>query len=230
MRTSLQEKRAFYSQPEISELYEEQRFGGASGARVHTRELELVWDLLPPEGRVLDLACGTGRLTRALASQGRPVVGLDSSWAMASKAASSGAPTVLGDAFALPFHDGAFEAIVAMRLAFHYREIEPLLAAMRPVISSGGALIFDTYSWSPRAVWALGAQRWGGRVFVHSSRRLAEAAARSGLRIRRAVPCFLFSPYLYRLAPLRVERALEALEPRVPPGWLCRVFWKLSPA
>ena len=50
-----------------------------------------------------------------------------------------------------------------------------------------------------------------------------------GLQIQEMRPCFLFSPYLYRLAPLPVERALEGLEGIVPSSWLCRVFWKLSP-
>jgi hypothetical protein len=47
-----------------------------------------------------------------------------------------------------------------------------------------------------------------------------------GLRLNRAESCFLFSPYVYRLAPLPLERAFEAIERHVPQSLLCRVFWK----
>jgi hypothetical protein len=99
---------------------------------------------------------------------------------------------------------------------------------MQRVVAPGGSVIFDTYSWSPRAALALGARRWGGRVHLHSRREVAAIASRLGLRVEHVEPCFLFSPYLYRLAPLPLERAFEALEPHVPRSWLCRVFWKLG--
>lgn len=224
----LQDKREFYRRRDVSDSYDEQRFGGASGASVNQREIAAVLDLLPAQGRVLDLACGTGRLSRVLLERGLTPVALDSSAAMAARAAATGAPTVLGDAFSLPFAASSFDAVVALRFAFHYRDLAPFLSEMRRVTNPAGALIFDTYTWSPRALWALGARRWGGRVYLHSRRRVAESATGLGLRVEAAHPCFLFSPYLYRLSPLPLERALEALERKVPESWLCRTFWKLT--
>jgi SAM-dependent methyltransferase len=221
------DKRTFYSQPEISEAYHEQRFGGPSGAQVNAREIGIALEMVPPEGRVLDLACGTGRLTRALARRGQPVVALDYSPPMAARAAVGGVPTVIADAFATPFPGRSFDAVVSLRFAFHYAELEPLLAEMRRLGRPGATLVFDTYSWSPRALIPLGARRWGGVVRLHSRREVAEVATRLGLRVERIHPCFLFSPYLYRLAPLPLERAFERLERRVPSGLLCRAFWKL---
>lgn len=226
-RRSDLDKRGFYSQPEISESYESQRFGGASGARVNTRELEMALGLLPPAGRVLDVASGTGRLSQAIRRRGQPVVAVDYSPPMAARTAELGVPTLIGDAFGLPFAAGSFAAVVALRLAFHYAELEPLLAEMRRVVEPGGCVVLDTYSWSPRSVIALSAGRWGGRVHRHSRREMANVAARLGMRVDHATPCFLFSPYLYRLVPLPIERALESLERHVPASWLCRVFWKL---
>jgi SAM-dependent methyltransferase len=137
-------------------------------------------------------------------------------------------PVAIGDAFATPFASGSFAAVAALRLAFHYPEIRGLLAEMRRVTRVGGSLVLDTYRWSPRSAIALGARAWGGRVQIHSRTQVAESAAALGLRVDRTESCFLFSPYLYRLAPLTLERAFESLERRVPASWLCRVFWKLT--
>jgi SAM-dependent methyltransferase len=224
----LQEKREFYRRSDVSAAYDEQRFGGLSGARVNEREISTVLDLLPAEGNILDLACGTGRLTRALKAAGRSVVGLDASPAMAELAAATGAPTVIGDGFQTPFQTGGFQTVASIRFAFHCPNLEPLLAEMQRLARPGGSLVFDTYSWSPRAAWAIGSAKWGSRVYVHSRAEVAAQATRLGLHIDRVEPCFLFSPYLYRLAPLPLERAFEALERRVPASWLCRVFWKLT--
>ncbi len=220
------DKRAFYSQVEITERYEEQRFGGASGARVNAREIELVLRLLPAMGSVLDLATGTGRLALAIAGRGQPVVGLDYSPTMGAMAAGRGVRTVVGDGFALPFARGSFDAVISLRFAFHYAELDPLLREMRRVARPGAALVFDTYSWSPRALVPLGARRWGGVVHLHPRHEVMRVGAALGLRLDRAEPCFLFSPYLYRLAPLRLVRIFEALERYVPSSLLCRVFWK----
>jgi demethylmenaquinone methyltransferase/2-methoxy-6-polyprenyl-1,4-benzoquinol methylase len=64
---------------------------------------------LPP-ARTLDVACGTGFLTRHLPGE---VVGLDQSARMLGVAAERlpGAELVQGDALALPFSDSAFERV-----------------------------------------------------------------------------------------------------------------------
>jgi len=222
------DKRTFYRQPGVVEAYDRQRFGGASGERVSRREIEMALDMLPMSGTVLDLACGTGRVAGALRERGQTAVGIDSSHPMAARAAATGVPSAVGDAFTTPFADGAFDAVVSLRFAFHYEGLAPLLDEMRRVTRPSGALVFDTYSWSPRAAVPLGPRAWGGRVHLHTRAEVAREAARANLRVTRIEPCFLFSPYVYRLAPLPIERALERLERHVPSAWLCRVFWRLT--
>jgi len=219
------DKRTFYRRADVVETYDRQRFGGASGERVSRREIELALDMLPSIGTVLDLACGRGRTAQAIIARGQPAFGLDYSPGMVERAAEGGVPAAVGDAFSTPFADGAFDAVVSLRFAFHYSELTPLLEEMRRVVRPGGGVVFDTYSWSPRSAIPLGARAWGGRVQLHPRAEVARAAARAGLRITRIEPCFLFSPYLYRLAPLPIERAFERLETHVPSSWLCRVFW-----
>jgi SAM-dependent methyltransferase len=73
------------------------------------RELERVVASLPP-ARTLDVACGTGFLTRQLRGE---IVGLDQSESMLAIAAERvpDGEFVRGDALELPFEDGSFERL-----------------------------------------------------------------------------------------------------------------------
>lgn len=225
-------KRDFYAQPHVSQTYEALRFGGPSGAWVNQRELQTVHALLPPAGRVLDLGCGTGRLALFLSDRGYQVVGLDTAAAMLTVArtrpGSERVHWVQGDALAPPFGPGTFDAVVALRLAFHFADLQPLLQAMVTVTRPGGRIVLDTYTWSPRALVAFGRATWGDRVSIHRPGQVAALARRLGLTLVDRQACFLFSPYLYRLLPLPVVHLLARLEAWVPPGWRARVFWAFA--
>lgn len=83
-------------------------------------ELELLLSTLPP-ARTLDVACGTGFLTRHLPGE---VVGLDQSDAMLAVARerASDAEYVLADAFDLPFPDDSFDRLFT---GHFYGHLEP---------------------------------------------------------------------------------------------------------
>src|SRR5215813_11220324 len=63
-------------------------------------------------GPVLELGCGTGRVTRPLAKAGIDIIGIDRSAAMLARIRipnpQSQIPVVRGDIRALPFADGSF--------------------------------------------------------------------------------------------------------------------------
>ena len=75
---------------------------------------------LPPL-RTLDVACGTGFLTRHLRGD---VVGLDASERMLelARAQAPGAAFVQGDALSLPFDDGAFDRVFTSYFYCHLEE------------------------------------------------------------------------------------------------------------
>jgi SAM-dependent methyltransferase len=86
------------------------------------RLLESVIRDLPPV-RTLDIACGTGFLTRHLRGD---VVGLDASGRMLEVARAQ-APQVRfeqGDALSLPFEDGAFDRVFASYFYCHLEDEE----------------------------------------------------------------------------------------------------------
>jgi demethylmenaquinone methyltransferase/2-methoxy-6-polyprenyl-1,4-benzoquinol methylase len=96
-------------------------------------DLERLLAKLPP-ARTLDVACGTGFLTRHLPGD---VVGLDQSEAMLGLAREQApsADYVLGDAFALPFADNSFERVFTGHFYGHLEppERERFLAEARRV-------------------------------------------------------------------------------------------------
>ena len=226
------EKREFYSQTGVSRSYDELRFGGASGEWVNRRELALIASLLPGKGRVLDLGCGTGRLSLHLAAQGYDVVAVDTSPEMLATArAKEGSERVAwaqGDAFALPVAPATFDAVVALRVAFHFADIGSVLSAAANVVKPGGSVVLDTYNWSPRAVAALGRNTWGPRVYAHRHAAVAEQANRLGLSVQAQTPCFLFSPYIYRRLPSLLLPLLAKSELLLPGNLKARVFWRFQ--
>ncbi|HYD40049.1 MAG TPA: methyltransferase domain-containing protein [Anaeromyxobacter sp.] len=102
---------------------------------------------LRPEHRVLDLACGHGRHARVLAGGVAVLVGLDRSRPYLDRArASSGAWSpppryVHGDLRALPFADGAFDAVYSWYSALFMWDDAgnaAALGALARVVRAGG--------------------------------------------------------------------------------------------
>ncbi len=125
------------------------------------------------EDRVLDVACGTGDLSRAFADGGaREVVGLDYTPEMLAiarqkrlhpRGRGDGVISYVdGDAMALPFEDGAFDVV---SIAFGIRNVADPDAAFtefRRVLTPGGRLVvleFDRPRFAPI--------RWGSDLYTN---------------------------------------------------------------
>jgi SAM-dependent methyltransferase len=103
-------------------------------------------------GRVLELACGTGRLTVPIAQRGVEIVGIDSSPTMLeiarAKAAKSGAPAtfVQADMRAFDLPQRFYLIFIAGNSLQHLLSADDLtqtLACTRRHLASGGRLAFD---------------------------------------------------------------------------------------
>jgi ubiquinone/menaquinone biosynthesis C-methylase UbiE len=118
---------------------------------------------LPPV-RTLDVACGTGFLTRHLPGE---VTGLDASERMLREARrqARGVIFVRGDALALPFDDGSFDRVFASYFYCHLEENERarFLAEARRVAPE---LVIVASRLQPGAK----AERWEDRVLSDGSR------------------------------------------------------------
>ena len=82
-------------------------------------------------GSLLDVGCGTGSFTAALAERGWDVTGVDVSEDMLRRAEARGVRAVRADAASLPFEDGAFDAAVSV---FTSTDMDDLAAVTREIV------------------------------------------------------------------------------------------------
>jgi len=120
--------RTAYQSEEAAETYDEIRFKRLKGRLADKREKEIIGKLLsdlPEGGLVLDLACGTGRITEFLLSKGYRVWGVDISPEMlkvVQKRLSSFGKLVelcQADAENLPFEEKFFDSATCIKLMGH---------------------------------------------------------------------------------------------------------------
>jgi ubiquinone/menaquinone biosynthesis C-methylase UbiE len=104
--------------------------------------------------RVLDVACGTGAVTRAAADSVGPhgsVVGLDLNENMLTVARRV-RPDVewrQGDAAALPFEDGSFDAVLCASGLMFFPDLPLSIAEMARVLRPGGTVATQTWAATP---------------------------------------------------------------------------------
>jgi SAM-dependent methyltransferase len=98
-------------------------------------------DLLPSPGRlVVDVGCGEGRLTRALAAAGYQVVGADTASTLIKAALShpDSAPAIVADATRLPFPDGSADLITAFMCLHDFDDMPAAVAEAARILTPGG--------------------------------------------------------------------------------------------
>ncbi len=100
--------------------------------------------LIPVRGRVLDLACGTGRHARFLAHRGHPVEAVDrDAEVIAGLAGSERVCTRVADLEGGPWpYDGAQFAGILVANYLH----RPLFPRLLDALGPGGVLIYETFA------------------------------------------------------------------------------------
>ena len=149
---------------------------------------------LPAGARVLDLACGTGDLSRLGTRSGYRMVGADLSAGMLA-ANNAGAPVVEADGLHLPFADAAFDGLVCGYALRNFSDLAATLAEAARVVRPGGrlaALEVDAPSsrvlragydvWFSRVVPALGAALSDRDAYAYLPRSVAYLPRAPALR------------------------------------------------
>jgi ubiquinone/menaquinone biosynthesis C-methylase UbiE len=100
------------------------------------------------QGAVLDVACGPGILSAAIAKTAREVVAFDLTPEMLKKAkqrcAEAGLTNVVfreGNATELPFADAAFDAVVTRLSMHHFDDPQRVMSEIFRVLKPGGSLV-----------------------------------------------------------------------------------------
>jgi ubiquinone/menaquinone biosynthesis C-methylase UbiE len=94
---------------------------------------------LGPGRRVVDLAAGTGKLTRPLADTGAEVVAVEPVAEMRARIGPAAAQVLDGTAEAIPLPDGSADAVTVGQ-AFHWFDGPAALAEIHRVLRPGGVL------------------------------------------------------------------------------------------
>ncbi len=189
-------------------------------------------------GTVLDLACGSGPMSRELAAPDRTVIGIDLSPDELKLADERGpGPWVRGDALRLPFQDGSFDAVTSSMGLLVVRPLAEVLAEVTRVLKPGGVLAAIAPALRPLSPREMrvparinarlrGSPRFPGSVELAGFSRSLEAA---GLRrvedareryhytiaSREDAELLLSALYLPNTKPSRVESAIDLLTHRL---------------
>ena len=99
---------------------------------------------LRPADRVLDVACGPGIVTAALARGGYDAVGIDLTDAMLRQAGTDdGCRYVVGDATRLPFRACGFDRVVCRNSFHHFQDPLSVTRQMAEVVRPGGSVVVE---------------------------------------------------------------------------------------
>jgi SAM-dependent methyltransferase len=195
---------AYYDR--LAPNYDQDRFGNSYGRFVDARERALLARWLQGRRDVLEIACGTGRLSDFAS------VASDASRESLKVARSRHVtlPLVAADATRLPFADGAFDAVFGFHLLMHLdlASVSAVIAEASRLLRPGGVLIIDVVSALRRKLLPRGpvAEAWHGRMAL-SARGVRSLCATQGLA------CVDITGLL--LVP--VQRLPHAWRPRVAP-------------
>jgi len=109
---------------------------------------------IEPGKRVLDLAAGTGKLTRQVAPSGAELVAVEPIAEMRAKleAASPDVEAIEGTAEAIPVANHSVDAVVVGQ-AFHWFDGVPAVSDIRRVLKPNGALGMIWQARDPRLPW-----------------------------------------------------------------------------
>lgn len=111
-----------YAKPEYANKYDKTRFGDKIGKYIDSWDKKTIYHLIEGKtGKVLDVGCGTGRLSIFLTKKGYNVIGIDASEEMLriARYKNKEVKFVKGDAMNLPFPEKEFDYCSSFRTIMH---------------------------------------------------------------------------------------------------------------
>lgn len=161
--------------------------------------------------QVLDVGCGDGFFSIAVAKAGGAVTGVDADEAMLSAAKANAVREgvsvtfTTADAHALPFQESTFDLVVAVSLLCLVRDRELAVTQMARVLKPGGRIVIgELGAWSLWNMWrrvrgGMGARPWRDAHFFTPAelRRMLE---RAGLKAATFTGAIYYPPVAFLAA------------------------------
>ncbi len=179
---------------------------------------------LPPDARILDAGCGSGRNMIELARRG-PVTGIELSQTSVDLArARNSGEVVSGSVLEMPFADASFDLAVSLDVIEHLEDDEAALRELRRTVVPGGALLVTV----PAYQWL-----WSGHDEVnhhhrrYTRRSLRAVAERAGWTQTRTtyfnsvlLPVAILLRVMERFNTKTTESSLDLWIPPEPLNWV----------
>jgi demethylmenaquinone methyltransferase/2-methoxy-6-polyprenyl-1,4-benzoquinol methylase len=131
---------------------------------------------LPAGSLLLDVACGTGDLSRLAQRRGYRVIGADLSAGMLA-ANSTGTPLLQADCSRLPFPDGTFDGLVCGYALRNFSDLAGALAETARVIRRGGRIALLEVDAPTSAFLRSGYDVWFNKVVPRLGAALSDREA-----------------------------------------------------
>lgn len=131
---------------------------------------------LAPGGVVLDVAAGTGDVTRELRRQGQRTVATDLSYNMLHVGRAMG-ERVQADASHLPFRQASFDGVTCGYALRNFSDLETTLHEMARVTRPGGRLSLLEVAEPRSGLWRAGFRFWFHRVVPLIGSIISDGAA-----------------------------------------------------
>lgn len=183
-------------------------------------------------GRVIDLGCGGGHVSYAVAPHVGSVVAYDLSADMlgavaaeAKKRGLSNVETAQGPAESLPFPDQSFDAVFCRYTAHHWPDVRRGLREARRVLKPGGFAVFEDIVAPEQPVFdtflqTLELMRDPSHVRDYSMSEWTEIATQAGFMLtgvtRRRLPLVFDAWTMRQRTPELMVQAIRALFASVP--------------
>ncbi|HEX3690688.1 MAG TPA: class I SAM-dependent methyltransferase [Solirubrobacteraceae bacterium] len=165
---------------------------------------------LGPERVIVDLAAGTGKLTRALLGLGARVVAIEPVAGMREqlRRAVPGIEVLDGTAELMPLGDGSAHAVLVAQ-AFHWFDVPAAATEIHRILTVGGGLGVVRNEWDESVDWIVGLRaltaKHAARIERDRSDDWREALGATGL----------FSPHQEQVFPNPVRVSVDTLRARI---------------